>query len=276
MQNRCRSTNSPLLPTTHKFELGFIFKPVLEAEIREQLTSLKLNKATAYDHLPVNILKVSASRISKHLAAIINSSFELGIFPSVWKIAKVSPILKGTPPANDCDNYRPTSVLPSLAKVCECVADNQVKGYGKDHRTLKESLQFAYTKYCSKATALIKVIDSWKLAVDNKKYTVAVFLDLRKAFESIDHSLLLKRLCDYGFDENAIRWFDSYLTGRQQCVTYQNTQSTLDNYCMVFLKDRYWAQHYSAYTIIRWCTASRRVITSCMQMTQKLTPHTAT
>ena len=108
------------------------------------------------------------------------------------------------------------------------MADNQVKGYGEDHRTLKEPLQFAYTKHCSTATALIKVVDSRKSAVDNKKYTVAVFLDLRKAFDIIDHSVLLKRLCCYGFDENAIRWFGSYMTGRQQYVTYQNAQSVLE------------------------------------------------
>ena len=96
------------------------------------------------------------------------------------------------------------------------MADNQVKDYGENHRTLQEPLQFAHTKHCSTATALIKVVDSWKSAVDDKKYTVAVFLDLRKAFDIIDHSVLLKRLCDCGFDENATRWFGniaSYLIG---------------------------------------------------------------
>ena len=117
---------------------------------------------------------------------------------------------------------------PLFAKVCEWVAVNQVKGYGEDHRTLKEPLQFAYTKHCSTATALIKVVDSRKSAVDNKKYTVAVFLDFRKAYDIIDHSVLLKRLCDCGFDENAPRWFGSFLTSGQQYVTYQNAQSVIE------------------------------------------------
>ena len=188
---------------------------------------MKPNKATGYDELSVNILKLSAINISKCLATIVNSSFEQGIFPKLWKIAKISPIFKGAP-ANDRDNYSPISVLSALAKECDRVADNQVKDYGENHRTLQEPLQFAHTKHCSTATALIKVVDSWKSAVDDKKYTVAVFLDLRKAFDIIDHSVPLKRLGDCGFDENATRWFGSYPTGRQQYVTYQNAQSVLE------------------------------------------------
>ena len=217
MQNTCQYTDSFLWSTTQDNEsrFNFNFKPISEAEIRKQLKSMKPNKATGYDKLPVNILKLSASSISKCLATIVNSSFEQGIFPKLWKIAKISPIFKGAP-ANDRDNYSPISVLSALAKVCERVANNQVKDYGENHRTLQEPLQFAHTKHCSTATALIKVVDSWKSAVDNKKYTVAVFLDLRKAFDIIDHSVLLKRLCDCGFDENATRWFGniaSYLIG---------------------------------------------------------------
>ena len=86
-----RYTDSFLWSTIQDNEsrFNFNFKPISEAEIRKQLKSMKPNKATGYDKLPVNILKLSASSISKCLATIVNSSFEQGIFPKLWRIAKI-------------------------------------------------------------------------------------------------------------------------------------------------------------------------------------------
>ena len=117
---------------------------------------MKPNRAIGYDELSVNILKLSAINISKCLATIVNSSLNRVYFPSYGKMEKSHQIFKGAP-VNDRDNYRPISVLSALAKVYEGVADNQVKDYGENHRTLKEPLQFPYTKHCSTTTALIKV-----------------------------------------------------------------------------------------------------------------------
>ena len=90
MQNTCQYTDSFFWSTTQDNESRFNFKPISEAEIRKQLTFMKPNKATGYDKLPVNILKLSASSISKCLATIVNSSFEQGIFPKLWKIGRSS------------------------------------------------------------------------------------------------------------------------------------------------------------------------------------------
>ena len=97
---------------------------------------MKSNKATGYDKLPVDVLKLSANNISHCLARIVNSSFEQAVLPIIWKIAKISLIFKEASD-NNRDNCRPISLLPVLVNVCERVADNQVKDYGKNHQTLK-------------------------------------------------------------------------------------------------------------------------------------------
>ena len=94
--------------------------------------------------------------------------------------------------------------------------------------TLQEPHQFAYTKNCSTANALIEVVDSWKSAIDQKQYKISVFLDLRKAFDVVDHSMLLAKLRNYVFGKVKVKWISSYLTDRQQYVVYQKVQSDIE------------------------------------------------
>ena len=157
---------------------------------------------------------MSARDISQSLSCIVNSSLETGIFPNKWKTAIISSIFKGNLKTNR-DNYRPISILPCLSKVCESCVNNQMQDHDKEFQTFLEPCnQYAYTKHSSTTTALIQVIDSLKSAVDQKQYTIATFIDLRKAFDVIDHCVLLDRLKKYGFGEIETNWFCSYLTDR--------------------------------------------------------------
>ena len=100
--------------------------------------------------------------------------------------------------------------------------------YDNEHQTLNEPQQFAYTKNCSTTIALTEVVDSWKSAIDQKQYTISVFLDLRKAFDVIDHSVLLAKLKNYGLGEVEVNWISSYLTDRQQYVVHKNAKSDIE------------------------------------------------
>lgn len=224
-QHELLSWSQPF-PASDKFSpTRFHFRPTTDDEIYS-LSNLKSNKATGNDNIPAIILKISASCISQSLSHIINSTFETGIFPNRWKTAKISSIFKGNVRTNR-DHYRPISVLPCLSKICESCVNNQVQGNDSVFKTFLESNQFAYAKHSSTTTALIQVIDSLKLAVDQKQYSVATFIDLRKAFDVIDHGVLLDRLETYGFGEQEVNWFRSYLTGRQQYVVCNDVQSEL-------------------------------------------------
>ena len=134
------------------------------------------------------------------LSRIVNSSLETGVFPNRWKIAKISSIFRGNIATNR-DKYRPISILPCLSKICESCVNNQMNEHGVEFQTFFEPRQYAYKKHSSTVTALIQVTDSLKLAVDQKQYSVATFIDLRKVFDVIDHHVLLERLKKYGFGE---------------------------------------------------------------------------
>ena len=212
--------------SSHSLPATFHFRPTTDVEISNMLTNLNPNKATGIDNIPAKILKISSNCISQSLSSIINSTFEAGIFPNKWKIAKISPISKGNT-AVCRDNYRPISVLPCLSKICESCVNNQMNEHDQEFQTFFEPSQYAYKKHSSTVTALIQVLDSIKLAVDQKQYSVATFIDLRKAFDIIDHRILLARLTKYGFGEIEANWICSYLTGRQQYVVLNGVLSQL-------------------------------------------------
>ncbi|CAB4008590.1 Hypothetical predicted protein [Paramuricea clavata] len=129
--------------------------------------------------------------------------------------------------ATNRDNYRPISILPCLSKICESCVNNQMNEHDQEFQTFFEPSQYAYKKHSSTLTALIQVIDSLqKLTVcgmDQKQYSL--FIDLRKAFDIIDHRVLLERLSKYGFGETEANWICSYLTDRQQYVVCNGVQS---------------------------------------------------
>lgn len=93
---------------------------------------------------------------------------------------------------------------------------------------MQEPQKFAYTKNCSIATAWIEVIDSWKSATDQKEYSISVFLNIRKAFDVIHHSMLLAKLRNYGLCEVEVKWILSCLTDRQQYVVHKNGKSHIE------------------------------------------------
>ena len=152
-------TSPQSLPAT------FHFRPTTDVVISNMLTNLNPNKATVIDNIPAKILEISSNCISQNLSSIINSTFETGIFPNKWEIAKISPISKGNT-AVCRDNYRPTSVLPCLSKICESCVNNQMIEHDQEFQTFFEPSQYAYKNHSLTVTGLIQVLDSLKLAVD--------------------------------------------------------------------------------------------------------------
>ena len=170
------------------------------------------------------MIKDCLPAILPSLTSIINATFEFDIFPLAWKTAEVTPI----PKAGDNDipnNNRPISLLPVLSKVCERVAHNQLTSYllSRDRLSSKQS---GNKQWHSTETSVIQTTDEILNAIDKKKLTAVVLLDLSKAFDSIDHQILLAKLQDIGASRSAIEWFESYLTSRYQYVRINTTLST--------------------------------------------------
>ncbi len=182
------------------------------------MESLKRKKATGLDDIPAYLLKDCANVIAKPLTHIINSSLTTGVFPTDWKLSKLIPIPKSKP-YNRIENYRPISVIPAIAKVIEKLVYRQLSTYLENNNLLDES-QFGFRKGRSTELAAALFTDNVKRKVDEGKLVGAVFIDLTKAFDTLNHGKLLSKLKSYGILENEYQWFQDYLFNRTQQVLY--------------------------------------------------------
>jgi hypothetical protein len=173
----------------------------------------------------MKLLKKVAVSLSVPLAIIINQSLNTGIFPEALKIAKILPLYKKENKSL-FDNYRPISLLPCVSKVFERVAYNQLYNYFDTNRLFYIGQHGFRTKH-STETATLEFIDKIMKHLDNGNMPIAIYIDLSKAFDTIDHSILLTKLSFYGIQNASLRWFSSYLSNRKQYVSFNNSTSDL-------------------------------------------------
>jgi len=158
----------------------------------------------------------SAPGIIPSITAILNSSFTTSTYPGDWRIAEVWPILKEGD-FEQPSNNRPISLLPILSKVCEKVVLHKPTHYLKTNKRLAVE-QSRKKKWHSTETSLIVSIDTILEAVDKRKVTAVIYVDMSKVFDSINHSILLQKLKAIGPAPSVVSWFNSYLSHRSQVV----------------------------------------------------------
>ena len=205
-------------PTLHKFK----FREVTELEIVKTITGLKTN-SSGVDGINSFILKLIVKRVSHIILDIIQTSFRTKTFPERWKFAIISPIPKNDHPFKETD-FRPISLLCALSKVLEKMANKQICEYLIKHSFL-DVHQSAYRPNHGCITALLKVVDDILDGIDDSEATLLILLDFSKAFDTINHRLLLEKLSILGFEIDALEWVKSYLTGRKQQVRTENETS---------------------------------------------------
>ena len=188
----------------------FNFRSVSVEEVRRIISAMPTNKSPGPDKVEARVLKDSLSVILGPLTEIINCSLATSTFPDAWKAAEVIPLLKEGD-HNVASNNRPLSLLPVASKVCERIVLNQLSGYLSDHNRLTHH-QNGNKKLHSTETLSIYITDNILEAMDNKKITVLILLDLSKAFDSINHQRLLKKLTSVGASPATVKWFESYLS----------------------------------------------------------------
>ncbi len=167
------------------------------------------------------LIPPSGSCLANH--SIINFSLSSNTFPEAWRKANVIPVPKCESP-NDLNSFRPISLLPTLSKIIEKVVAQQVVHYLNDHN-LFSKYQSGYRKNHSTSTALLKVCTDIINAMDDGKIAILTLLDYSKAFDTVNHTLLLAKLQALGFMIPTIQWFRSYLFGRSQRVVQNNNCS---------------------------------------------------
>ena len=204
--------------------ITFFVKPTNEIEVINNINNLNGNKALGPTSIPTDIFHLIKLNVAKPLADIINLSFQTGIYIDVLKVSKVAPIFKEKGSDLDSSNYRPISLLSNINKIIEKIMHERLYSFLEQNKCIYE-LQYGFRAKHSTSHALIDLIEDVRNAIDGGNYAVGVFIDLQKAFDTVDHNILLSKLNHYGIRGKANDWFRSYLTNRQQFVSINGTDS---------------------------------------------------
>jgi sarcosine oxidase/L-pipecolate oxidase len=169
---------------------------ITENELEIELENMKSNKSSGYDSINAKIIKIIAKEISKPLTHIFNLSFSYGIIPDNLKVELITSIFKCNED-NKFENYRPISVLTCFSKLLEKLVVKRLKQF-IDKNNILSKHQYGFRKNRSTEHAIIDFVDKITTAIDQGKFSVGIFLDLSKAFDTINHKIQIRKLQHYG------------------------------------------------------------------------------
>jgi hypothetical protein len=201
-------------------------------EVTKLINNIDVKKAEDIYGISPKLVKIAGPQISEALASIFNLSFEQGIFPDILKKAKIFPIHKADNKMVT-SNYRPISILPICSKLLEKLMHCRLTNFLDKYKIIFEH-QFGFQTKKSTEYAILDVYSKIIDSIEKKETPCCIFLDLAKAFDTVNHSILLDKLKHYGIRGFCLKWFESYLTNRPQCVQIGQQQSSfLDIKCGV-------------------------------------------
>ena len=226
-------SNNPLFNSSNDYRSycnlsikdSIFLAPVTKSELSSLIYKLNKSKAPGNDNIGPELVQTVAPVIIDPFLHICNLSFLNGIVPEKLKIAKVIPVFKKGD-RSISSNYRPISLLSIFEKLLEKLMYTRVYSYLMEHNVLYKN-QFGFRKNHSTVLALIEVVDNIYNKLDNHEAVIGIYLDLQKAFDTVDHTILLYKMYQYGIRGITYNWFVSYLANRFQFTSVDNVHSSL-------------------------------------------------
>ena len=209
----------------NKVQTNMFMAPTDPYEIIKIIDTLKRKNSTGHDNISSSLIKDIKHVIAQPLTILINKSLQNGAVPDSLKLAKVIPIYKSKNRVL-LNNYRPISLLPAFSKILEKIVHKRLYQFLLS-KTLFYPSQYGFRPQHSTNHAVHEFVDDTIASFDNKEHTIGIFLDLSKAFDTIDHKILISKLEWYGIRGKALDWFRSYLDNRKQYVQYKDSKSVV-------------------------------------------------
>lgn len=220
--NRKIKCNSYVSRSNNVNAVKFMLFPTNEREVQDVIKNLKNTNSSGLDEIKTKVIKICSKHLLSSLTRIINKSFSDGSFPDVLKTSKVLPFFKNGS-RKDKNNYRPISLISVLSKIFEVIFKIRLMKYLKENSILCKE-QYGFRPNSNTQIALYDLITEIESGKKNEK-TAAVFIDLQKAFDSVNHFILLRKLKELGFSEQPMNWIRSYLFHRTQIVNINGIHS---------------------------------------------------
>ena len=203
----------------------FNFYPIDSHDVLPIVNSLQTKKATGHDKIPSRAIKENKCILVPILVFLINLIIENSVFPDCLKIARVTPVFKKGDKQN-CNNYRPISILSAISKIVEKILSYQIIDFLETNSILTAS-QFGFRKGKNTTGAINELMEQLYDNFNHGETTVGVFLDFSKAFDTINHKILVSKLKFNGFQPAAANLIENYLQNRQQFVFANNCMSEM-------------------------------------------------
>ena len=213
--------NNPI-QNRHVVQKSLFFTPATSDEVKTIISNFK-NKKSSINSVPAKLLKYLAPSISHFIANIFNHSFHSGQYPDCLKIARVVPIYKGGA-KDDPKNYRPVSILTNINKVFEKLIHKRINSFLEQNNIISYA-QYGFCRGKSTSHATYEVLSKIQPAFTEKMFSICIFADFSKAFDTVDHATLLQKLEDYGIRGPVLAYLKSYLTNRKQYINANNSSS---------------------------------------------------